>query len=332
MCENVLFLRALNFFNITMQILRFVVPILLIIKLILDIYKQIINVKDENVKEKIGKRIIACVIIFLIPSIINIFLGFLENITGSKFNYSECNANIKNINYYIEKRDLEEKLEYEKSNQENIKKYNELMKKIDKNVKENLTKLSEKKNQSSEDKKISTTVGKKYNLSDSQITDIAKVCQREQGRPAGAAAEAELMINKYVLSGYSGSLYDYLFKSSARNWWAPIKSGRYKRTTLKPEIKEAVRKVINEGQRTMPAYINEHDCISCGDVMYIKTDGKSANKNKRSDFVQDKTFVYTVYKKNSRVKYWIFYKFPDEKSDPFGYTVDAKSKLEQVSK
>ena len=322
LCENVLFLKILNIFNIAINVMRFLVPILLIVKLTLDIYHQIIDVNDRSAKEKILKRIFAAVIIFFIPTIVNIFLGFLETVTNMSFNYSECSANIKNINYYVERKELEEKLEEEKQKQENITKYNEYLNNLSEQIAKNML----------ANESTAYRIGEKYNVTDKQLTDIAKVCQREQGRPSGAAAEAELMINKYVLSGYSGTLYDYLFKSNARNWWAPIKSGRYASTNLKPEIKEAVRKVVVEGQRKYPPYINEHDCIGCGDVLYIKTDGKSANKNKREDFVQDKTFVYTVYKKSSKVKYWIFYAFPDEKSDPFGYTYDAKDKLAALNK
>ena len=119
---------------------------------------------------------------------------------------------------------------------------------------------------------------------------------------------------------------------AARNWWHPIKTGNYGATKLKPEVKEAVRKVVVEGQRKYPSYINEHDCISCGDVLSIKTDGMSGNKNNRSEYVRDRTYVYTVYKRNSDIKYWIFYDFPDERSDPFGYTYDAKEKLAAISK
>jgi len=319
LCENILFLRLLSYFYIIMDISRFAVPIILMIKVTMDTVKKMADEKDEKYKEKVTKRIVAAIVFFLVPTFVNIFLSFMETLTGMKFNYSECKANIKNIDYYIELAEEKKDLEHE---QENIK-AKENYKIYQANLKNSI------QNKTGGD---GSYIGKKYNLNDKQITAIAKVCQREQGSPKGAAAEAELMINKYVLSGYKGSLYDYLFNSNARNWWAPIKSGRYHSTNLKPDIKEAVRKVVNEGIRTLPGYINEHDCIGCGDVMYIKTNGKSANKNKREDFVRDKTFVYTVYKRSSKVKYWIFYSFPDVKSDPFGYTVDAKEKLAKISK
>lgn len=322
LCENVLFLNFLNIFNISMSIMRFAVPIMLIIKMVLDIYHGIIDPNDNSIKEKIGKRIFACVIIFLVPTIVDIFLGFLENVTNMSFNYSECNANINNIDYYVEQRELEKKLKHENENSEAAIKYKQMLQELQ-------TKIE--KNKQTADS-TAMVIGKKYNLSDKEITDVAKVCQREQGKPKGAAAEAELMINKYVLSGYSGSFYDYLFNSKNGRWWQPIKSGTYGSTKLRDDVKEAVRKVVNDGERIFPAYINEHDCISCGDITSIKTDGKSANKNDHSNYIQDRTHVYTVYKAKSKVKYWIFYAFPDTTSDPFGYTVDAKDKLAAISK
>ena len=319
LCENILFLRLLSIFNTAMKIGRFVVPILLITKLTLDVYHQIIDINDQSAKEKIIKRVSACVIIFLIPTIVNIFLGFLETITNMKFNYSECNANIKNISYYIEKKELEEKLLYEKESSENALKYQKAMQELDEQIKKNAA------NSSSDE---ASYIGKKYNVTDKQLTDIAKVCQREQGTPLGAAAEAELMINKYVLSGYKGSLYDYLFHSSARNWWHPIKKGLYPNTNLKSSVKEAVRKVVVEGQRTLPGYINEHDWI--GDIKYIENNGKSLSKNNRNNYIKDVTHVHTIY--YSSGSYWVFYSFPDKKSDPFGYTLDAKNKYDKMNK
>lgn len=318
LCENVLFLRILSFFNTAMNVLRFAVPIMLIVKTTLDIYHQILDVNDTSFKDKITKRIFAAVIVFLVPTIVNIFLNFLETITNMSFNYSECTANIKNINYYIERKELEEKLAYEQNSIENIKRYNEYLDKLNEQIKNNTNgSVSE----------TALAIGKKYNLTDKQITDIAKVCQREQGSAKGAAAEAELMINKYILADYKGSLYDYLFHSSARNWWHPIKSGNYAGTNLKPEIKEAVRKVVNEGYRTLPFYINEHDWIN--DITYIENNGKSVSKSKKENFIKDVTKVHTKFNKGS---YWTFYCFPDTNSDPFGYTPNAKEKLEKLNK
>ncbi|MBQ8891484.1 MAG: hypothetical protein IJ068_01300 [Bacilli bacterium] len=322
MCENVLFLRILSFFNTAMSFLRFAIPIILIIKLTLDIYKGIINTNDNSFKEKVSRRIIACVIIFLVPTIINVFLGLIETATGMSFNYSECIANIKNIEYYVEKRELEEKLLYEKESSEAYQKYQNAINDLTK-------KIQESSSSTGSGDATAIRIGEKYNVTDKQLENIAKVCQREQGRPEGAAAEAELMINKYVLSGYSGSLYDYLFNSSNGRWWHPIKAGNYGSTNLKPEIKEAVRKVVVEGQRKYPAYINEHDYF--GDISKIVTNGQSTSSSSsiktRTNYVKDNTVIY-----NKMGSVYTFYMFPDDKSDPFGYTVKAKEKVDAMNK
>ena len=357
MCENILVLRLLNFFNIALNVLRFVVPILLIIKLTLDVYKGILNPNENNFKEKVTRRLVSCVIIFLVPTIINAFLGILETVTDMKFDYTECMSNIKNIDYLIEKRELEEKLLYEKQSSESYQKYQDSLKKLqtgivdtsaacnisnpptstgvnyEDNIKGKIIPLSNSNAQFMSSNSCSTDsmairIGEKYNVTDKELTDIAKVCQREQGRPTGAAAEAELMINKYVLSGYSGSLYDYLFNSSYGRWWHPIKARNYSSTNLRPEIKEAVRKVVVEGQRKYPAYIDEHDYF--GDISKIVTNGNKMSGSSikvRTNYIQNNTVIY-----NTMGSVYTFYAFPDEKSDPFGYTAKAKEKIDAMSR
>ncbi len=323
LCENILFLRLLSIFNTAMKIGRFIVPILLITKLTLDVYHQIIDINDQSAKEKIIKRVSACVIIFLIPTIVNIFLGFLETITNMKFNYSECNANIKNISYYIEKKELEEKLLYEKESSENALKYQKAMQELDEQIKKNAA------NSSSDEASV---IGQKYNLSNKELKQLCGVAKAEQGSIKGAKAEASLMANLYELLPSYSRYYKKGLVNYVRNsgWFA--NAGTHMSQGCPSGYLDAVRDVLVNGNRTLPLYVNEHDCIGCGDVLYITTNGKSANKNKRKDYIEDKTFVYTVYKKNDSVKYWIFQSFPDVRSDPFGYTFDAKEKLAKLNK
>ena len=334
LCENVLFLRFLDIFNKIVLVLRFTIPIILVVRIVLDIFHNVLEVKDSNDLMKIANRFLACVIIFIIPTIVSLFLSLLEPITNMKFNYSECNANIKNIKYYIEREELEEKLNYQRISEESYQKYTEILNNLNAKVKAN--------NSGSSSGGTAIRVGKKYNITDSELTDIAKVCQREQGSAIGAAAEAELMVNKYVLSGYSGTLYDYLFKSNAKNWWHPIKTGAYKSTSLSSGVKEAVRKVIVDGQRTMPDYVNEHDCFDCnsknrcsdgkkGDICTLTTNGSTLSSmsdvKNRINYKQDQTVIKSVYGAT-----YTFYTFPTSDSDPFGYTADAKQKIDSMNK
>ena len=74
-------------------------------------------------------------------------------------------------------------------------------------------------------------------------------------------------------------------------------------------IIEAVRDVICNGNRTLPEYIDEHDCLS--DISSIST-GSVYNRNA---YIKDKTIIRNVYGST-----YTFFCFPDETSDPFGYT------------
>ena len=103
----------------------------------------------------------------------------METISGYKFNYSECSANanpqaIKNI---IEKRETAEQKKAEENSIENKQKYY--------NYLSSQTSLTINNNSMSNDSN-STRIGQKFNLFDSELNDIAKVCQREQGSPEGS--------------------------------------------------------------------------------------------------------------------------------------------------
>ena len=75
---------------------------------------------------------------------------------------------------------------------------------------------------------------------------------------------------------------------------------------------EAVRDVLCNGNRTLPQYVDEHDCFS--DIRSIST---GAVRN-RADYVKDTTVI-----KNKMGSTYTFHCFPDKTSDPFGYTSSA---------
>ena len=165
--------------------------------------------------------------------------------------------------------------------------------------------------------------GIKYNLTSSELTWIAKLCQQEQGSAEGAAAEASLIANKYEISGSNLGIYKYVRNNS---WWNLSVS------MSKPSqsVMEAVKDVLVNGNRVFPNYVNEHDCIDCGrygfDIVKIKTDNKvitnhSELKN-HSNYVQDKTVIYNKYG-----SIYTFFSFPTSTSDPFGYTQSAYNKM-----
>jgi len=158
------------------------------------------------------------------------------------------------------------------------------------------------------------------------------LCQREQSSAIGAAAEASLMANRFELygskfgSGATG-LYNYIRNSG---WWASSKNHMDNVSGLTSSVLSAVRDVLVSGKRTLPKYVDEHDCIYCGsygyDIVKIITDGNIITaKNElvdHSNYIKDRTIIYNKYG-----AVYTFYTFPTEKSDPFGYTSYAKKEV-----
>lgn len=83
------------------KILRWVVPILLIVLITFDLFKVVAGNPDDKVKKdafsKIVKRLIYAVIIFLVPSLVNIVLTKIAPISrdttgksGTSTSYLEC--------------------------------------------------------------------------------------------------------------------------------------------------------------------------------------------------------------------------------------------------
>lgn len=177
----------------------------------------------------------------------------------------------------------------------------------------------------------SQTAYPRYNLTESQLKSIAMLCQREQSSSIGAAAEASLMANRFELFGSkfgtgATGLYNYIRNSG---WWASSKKHMDNVSGLNSTVLSAVRDVLINGNRTLPKYVDEHDCIYCGsygyDIVKIVTDGKTiTDKNQllnHSNYIKDRTKIYNKYG-----AVYTFHSFPTEKSDPFGYTDIAKNK------
>ncbi len=177
----------------------------------------------------------------------------------------------------------------------------------------------------------------KYNLTEDQLLQIASLCQQEQPGVSGAAAEASLMANKFETEGsiakskYKDNPADGLYYYIKNNTWWNSGALVMNRRNASPEIVDAVRDVLVYGKRTLPKYVNSHDCLSCntkrkcpsgkdGDICIIKTDGvvhtQSTIINKRSFYVPHSTQVANVYDVNA---FKTFYSFPNELSDPFSY-------------
>lgn len=160
-----------------------------------------------------------------------------------------------------------------------------------------------------------TSNAKAYSLSDSQLKGLARLCQQEQGTVTGAMAEASLMANLFEKKGSrygtgANGLYSYVQNSG---WFAKASYWMGQTASLNPNILEAVRRVLVGGNRTLPTYVDEHDCFS--DIASATNNGVGINVYNRSQYKQDVTKIRNRYGSS-----YTFYCFPDSNSDPFGYT------------
>lgn len=152
--------------------------------------------------------------------------------------------------------------------------------------------------------------GTKYELTDSEIAQLAYVCKREQGGSEwGTKFEASLMCNLFEYHNRNSqkwkSVWDYVMHSG---WFASRSTGS---STDDQQLIGWVKDVICNGNRVCPQCIIEHDCMSDFSRIY---NGERSNK---AGFKANVTEFDNVYG-----GHWIFWSFPggDTSMDPFGYT------------
>lgn len=331
-CEISAVLKIILFIKKLLQIVCFIVPIGLILMVMYDLFRCVISSREDDMKKKFQlgiKRIIYCMFIFLVPYIVNLVVSMVNDaVVNLNASASSCSDNINNIAYY-------EELEKIKKEQEKAKLASALEASIAKEKEKEAAKEAARNAASSSASNKSTSgnvSGQKYNLTDSQLRGLAKVAQEEQGTAVGAAAEASLMANRFELygSGY-GTGGDGLCNYVANSGWFSNASYIMNNTSgLSSEVLAAVKEVLVLGKRTLPLYVDEHDCIDCGDygfdIVSIVIDGKTISDSSgllnKSNYKQDKTVINNRYG-----SVYTFYTFPTDVSDPFGYTKDAFNKV-----
>lgn len=117
-CLNTVFLRILYYFKLFMTIIKFAIPLLLIIKITIDVYKKMINPEMEV--KNIKNRIIAAIIIFLVPTVVDGLMGMIGKIINDDYNGLAVCYEFANLEYIeaIEEERREEELEEYLSEQE----------------------------------------------------------------------------------------------------------------------------------------------------------------------------------------------------------------------
>lgn len=164
-------------------------------------------------------------------------------------------------------------------------------------------------------------MSKRYELNETQLVKISRLCRQEQGTVRGSAAEASLMAN--LLEGtpkYAAKYGDDIYTFVRESGWFSRAAYWMDNGSTTEAITTAVRDVLVNGRRTLPEYIDEHDCFS--DILTASNDGKEIEKTDRAAYVPDVTRI-----KNRFGSTYTFYCFPDVHSDPFGYTKTGGDKM-----
>ena len=159
----------------------------------------------------------------------------------------------------------------------------------------------------------------RYNLTEKQIRGLANIVAHEQGTVAGMHAEASLMANLTDINGDKDATVERLIKTATGGWFA-YGQKRYDAGTTNERAIKAVKDVLICGKRTLPRYINEHDCMS--DIIKVSNNGKEINFLDRGKYKKHKTVIQNKYGGT-----YTFFEFPggiDTGVDPFGYTSAAK--------
>lgn len=205
---------------------------------------------------------------------------------------------------------------------------------------------------------ITTTgVSKTYTLTDQEYKNLASQCLAEQGTAEGIRYEISQMLNLYEKRVRTGkttekNVHDYVknggwYSCSAQHMNPSCTNGclceKKNKTIVYKYTDEAVaivKDVIENGNRTFPSYVTEHDCWNCnskntcsdgkkGDICKLEVNGKlltsMSDIMNKDNYIKDVTKVYTTSTKDG---YWIFDSFANDKSDPFGYYTSDKAAVE----
>lgn len=163
----------------------------------------------------------------------------------------------------------------------------------------------------------------KYSLNDTQVKHLAIICYREQGsNDAGVRACASHMCNyyeKYQKNNFK-DVYECTFGSGW--YWEKARNEEWIKNhpSVPASVVNAVKDVIVNGNRTLPEYVDEYDCLT--DVRTATNNGKSFNPEDRTQYIKDVTKIVNVYGST-----YTFYCFPDGASgycDAFGYISKPK--------
>ena len=79
---------AMKVIRTIINIIRWVVPIGLVVMTTVDLFSKVLNPDDKNAQKKIMNRVIAAVIVFFVPTLVSLVLRLVDIGRGVKTNSS----------------------------------------------------------------------------------------------------------------------------------------------------------------------------------------------------------------------------------------------------
>ena len=94
LCENGGVKSVFSFIKDALNLIRLAVPIALVVWTMIELFKNVLNPDDKDSKKKILNRLIAAIIVFLIPTVVNLVMNLVDIGLGSgsgyDYNVSDC--------------------------------------------------------------------------------------------------------------------------------------------------------------------------------------------------------------------------------------------------
>lgn len=99
-CEDAEVIEAVRIFSYAINIIKTIIPLLLIISTVKNLVNAILAQDDGEIKKLSGtfiKKFIISVFIFFVPTIVNVFVGMVKSYDDSKAKYSNCADCLTNL-------------------------------------------------------------------------------------------------------------------------------------------------------------------------------------------------------------------------------------------
>lgn len=159
----------------------------------------------------------------------------------------------------------------------------------------------------------------RYQLTDSQLKQLANAMLSEQAGVEGVMSEASMAANLLETSRWSKYNGDIVKMMQNDGWFASVTRSKA-HSTSNPGDKyvNAVKSVLVDGNRVFPLNVNEHDCFS--DISYASNSGNTISDIKNRDNYQ-KNLTYIKNRYGAEYTFYDWAQPSEKKGDPFGYTM-----------